>query len=51
MVQLQSKLNNKSLRVLENGFVDCMGDGGTACEYMHTLWGGGGKGSCGNGKH
>ena len=32
MVQFVNKLCGKSLRVLENGAVDCAGESGTACE-------------------
>ena len=35
IVQVISKLCGKSLRVLENGVVDCAGDAGTACELVH----------------
>ena len=34
MVQLISKLHGKSLRVLENGMVDCGGESGTACKAI-----------------
>jgi hypothetical protein len=34
VVQLVSKLCGKSLRVLENGVLDCGGDTGTACQFQ-----------------
>lgn len=34
IVQVISKLCGKSLRVLENGVVDCAGDAGTACQFQ-----------------
>jgi hypothetical protein len=37
VVQLVSKLCGKSLRVLENGVLDCGGDTGTACESCNRL--------------
>ena len=37
VVQVVSKLCGKSLRVLENGIVDCGGDAGTACEHQTYL--------------
>lgn len=39
MLQVISKLCGKSLRVLENGVLDCAGDSGTSCEphvHMHV---------------
>ena len=33
VVQIISKVCGKSLRVLENGYVDCAGESGTACEF------------------
>ena len=32
VVTIRSKVNQKLLRVLENGAVDCNGDGGSSCE-------------------
>ena len=37
IVQVVSKLCGKSLRVLENGVVDCAGDSGTACELVQCI--------------
>lgn len=37
VVQLISKLCGKSLRVLENGVLDCGGDTGTACK-SHSMY-------------
>ena len=36
VVQLVSKVCGKSLRVLENGVIDCGGESGTACE-LYTV--------------
>ena len=33
IIQINSKLNNKNFRILENGAVDCLGDGGTSCQF------------------
>ena len=37
VVQLVTKLSGKSLRVLENGVLDCGGHTGTACESCNRL--------------
>ena len=37
VVQLISKLCGKSLRVLENGALDCGGDTGTACKSHSNI--------------
>ena len=34
VVQVVSKLCGKSLRILENGTVDCGGESGTACKFV-----------------
>ncbi len=36
IIQIVSKVNGKSLRVLENGKVDCLGETGTACECVRV---------------
>ena len=36
VVQVVSKLCGKSLRVLENGVLDCGGETGTACELPNV---------------
>jgi hypothetical protein len=37
IVQIQSRLSMKSIRVLENGVIDCLGTGGTSCEENMQL--------------